>query len=176
MKRVIKFTVLILKRIGQFLKKSAKTIFKIFEVGILIKGLDGILEIIGSGILFYVVKPERMDKVILLLTAHELSQDPDDFIATHIFNFSQNVSVSSTLFGAVYLLLHGIIKIFLVIMLLKKKLWAYPVTIAALIMFASYQMYRYSHTHSPFLIFFSCFDLIMAVLTFLVYKQLKKQV
>ncbi|MEI8067480.1 MAG: DUF2127 domain-containing protein [Candidatus Shapirobacteria bacterium] len=172
--KIIKFIIGIFKKIGRLLHKSAKIIFRIFEVSIIIKGIDGFLEILGSGILFYVSNSTRIDKVILMLTEHELSQDPNDFIATHILSFGQTLSVGATLFGAIYLLAHGVLKIFMVTMLLQKKLWAYPVVATTLIIFASYQIYRYTHTHAPLLIFFSCFDLFTALLTILVYRELKK--
>ncbi len=165
----------IVVKINAFLRKFAKTIFRIFEVSIIIKGIDGILEIIGSGILFYVAKPERMDRIVLLLTEHELSQDPDDTFANLITGLGQHLSVGGARFGAIYLLAHACIKIFMVTMLLSKKMWAYPVVAVALVGFAGYQIYRFTHTHSAPLIFFSCFDIFTAILTILVYRQLKKE-
>ena len=46
------------------------------------------------------------------------------------------------LFGAVYLLLHGAVKVVLVTALLLNKLWAYPCMIVVLLIFIGYQMYR----------------------------------
>ena len=46
------------------------------------------------------------------------------------------------LFGAVYLLLHGAVKVVLVIALLLNKLWAYPCMIVVLLIFIGYQLYR----------------------------------
>ena len=46
-----------------------------FEVGIILKGLDGLLEVIG-GLLLLVVSPATIDRVVTSLTQHELSEDP----------------------------------------------------------------------------------------------------
>ena len=49
---------------------------------------------------------------------------------------------SAVLFGAVYLLTHGLVKVVLVVALLLNKLWAYPAMIAVLLLFIGYQLYR----------------------------------
>lgn len=49
------------------------------------------------------------------LTAHELAQDPHDFIARHLLHSASQLSRSTTLFGAIYLLSHGLAKVVLVI-------------------------------------------------------------
>jgi uncharacterized membrane protein len=54
-----------------------------FEVGIILKGLDGVLEVIG-GLLLLVVSPAAINRVVTSLTQHELSEDPHDFLATHL--------------------------------------------------------------------------------------------
>ena len=46
-----------------------------FEVGIIVKGLDGVLEVIG-GLLLLVVSPATIDRLVTSLTQHELSDDP----------------------------------------------------------------------------------------------------
>ncbi len=52
-----------------------------FHVSLLLKGLDGTLELIG-GVLLLVVSSSRLDSLIQFLTQHELSEDPKDLIAT----------------------------------------------------------------------------------------------
>ena len=46
------------------------------------------------------------------------------------------------LFGAIYLLTHGAVKVGLVIAILLNKLWAYPCLIIVLLIFIGYQLYR----------------------------------
>jgi uncharacterized membrane protein len=98
---------------------------RIFEISISLKGLDGLLEVVG-GILLLLLSPAQLTSIITLLTQHELSQDQHDFIATHLLMYAHTLSASVLVFAAVYLLAHGIVKIVLVVALLKQQLWAYP--------------------------------------------------
>ena len=59
----------------------SKALHKTFKVSIFFKGFDGVLEIIG-GILLFVARPSAINRLLLLLTAHELSEDPKDIIAS----------------------------------------------------------------------------------------------
>jgi uncharacterized membrane protein len=77
-------------------------------------------------------------------------------------------------FAGVYLLSHGVIKVFLVGSLLRGRLWAYPTAIVFFAMFIVYQMYRYYLHPSIGMIILSILDLIVIVLTWLEYRQLKR--
>jgi uncharacterized membrane protein len=142
-----------------------------FEVGILLKGLDGLLEVIG-GLLLLVVSPATIDRVVTSLTQHELSEDPHDVLATHLLKTAHGLTGSAVLFGAVYLLAHGLVKVILVAALLKNQLWAYPWTIALLAVFIVYQVYRLSLKPSVGLTALTIFD---AVIAWLTYREYRKQ-
>jgi uncharacterized membrane protein len=114
---------------------------RIFDTSLILKGLDGVLELVG-GVLLLLVSPKQLTSIITLLTQHELSQDPKDFIATHLLTYTHTLTASVTLFAAAYLLVHGIVKIVLVVALLKEQLWAYPWMIGFLMIFILYQIYR----------------------------------
>jgi uncharacterized membrane protein len=114
---------------------------KTFKIGLVLKGLDGIAEVIG-GILLAFVSPNAIEHIARTLTAHELSQDPHDVIARYLLHTTSHLTTGTTLFGAVYLLSHGIAKIVLVALVLRDKLWAYPWLIALLLAFIVYQLYR----------------------------------
>jgi uncharacterized membrane protein len=142
-----------------------------FEVGIILKGLDGLLEVIG-GLLLLVVSPATIDRLVTSLTQHELSEDPHDFLATHLLRTAHGLTGSAVLFGAVYLLAHGLVKVILVAALLKNQLWAYPWTIAFLGVFIGYQLYRLSFQPSVGLTALTIFDTVIAWLT---YREYRKQ-
>jgi len=143
-----------------------------FELGILLKGIDGILEIIG-GVLLIFLNPARLNRLVVLLTQHELSQDPNDVISNFLLKLSASFSISSQHFGVIYLISHGAIKFILVSLLWKKKLWAYPLAIVSLILFIIYQIYRYTISNSVFLIFLTIFDVFMILLTYMEYNRIK---
>jgi uncharacterized membrane protein len=120
------------------------------------------------------VSPARLQSWAKTLTAHELAQDPHDLIARHLLNSASQLSHSTTLFAAVYLLSHGIAKIVLVIALLRGQLWAYPWMIALLVVFIIYQVYRLSYRFSVWLFLLTLFDIFVMVLTVLEYRQRRR--
>jgi hypothetical protein len=52
-------------------------------------------------------------------------------LATHLLRTAHGLTGPAVLFGTVYLLAHGLVKVILVTALLKNQLWAYPWTIAS---------------------------------------------
>ena len=142
-----------------------------FEVGAFFKGLDGVLEVIG-GALLLAIPPERLRAIVIALTQHELSDDPNDFIASHARRAVRAISPEGELFAALYLLSHGVLKVLLVYALLKRKLWAYPVAIVVFAAFGIYQMYRYAVTPSLGMIVLTVLDVFVIALTWLEYRRL----
>ena len=142
-----------------------------FLVGIVLKGLDGVLEVLG-GLLLLVVSPTTIDRAIKTLSQHELSEDPHDFLATHVLHVAGTLSGSSLRFGAAYLLSHGVVKIVLVAALLRNKLWAYPWMIVFLVAFIVYQVYRMTFAPSIGLVLLTIFDMVVVWLT---YREYQKQ-
>ncbi|MCG1025398.1 DUF2127 domain-containing protein [Dehalobacter sp.] len=135
---------------------------------------DGLLEIIG-GILLRFLDPSRLNKLITLLTYHELSEDPNDKIANMLVSLGHNFSISTQSFGVFYLMTHGIIKCLLILLLWRRKLWAYPLSIVSLILFIAYQIYRYTISQSTFLIVLTLFDIVLIYLTYNEYRRIRLQ-
>ena len=144
----------------------------LFDISVISKGIDGALEIVGGALLF-LVDPMRVHSIVRILTQHELSEDPRDLVATYLLNTTQHLSGGAQVFAATYLLWHGVVKVALVTALLLKRAWAYPAAILAFLLFLAYQLYRYSHTHSPELLVLSVLDVLVIVLTWLEYKRLR---
>ena len=86
---------------------------------------------------------------------------------------ARHLSLASEHFAAIYLLIHGAIKIALVGALLKHKLWAYPIAGVVFGVFIIYQIYRFTLTHGVGLIALSLFDLVVIWLICLEYRALK---
>ncbi|SEF11389.1 Uncharacterized membrane protein [Arthrobacter alpinus] len=137
---------------------------KTFKISLVLKGLDGVLELVG-GILLLLVSPAQVGSLVQNLTQHELSEDPHDLIATTLVHLAATMTVSATLFGAIYLLLHGLVKIVLVWAVLKDKLWAYPWMIAFLGVFILYQSYELVVSFTWGMVFLTAFDIFIVWLT-----------
>jgi uncharacterized membrane protein len=146
-----------------------------FKVGLVLKGLDGILEVAG-GILLLFLSPQAIQHLARVLTAHELSEDPHDLIARSLLHTTAHLSHGTTVFGAIYLLSHGIAKIVLVALVLKDKLWAYPWLIGLLLAFIAYQLYRITVVHfSIGLTLLTVFDAFLVWLTWREYRSKRAQ-
>jgi uncharacterized membrane protein len=122
-------------------KPLSPALDKTFKIGLILKGLDGLLEVAG-GVLLLALSPSTIEHVGRSLTAEELSQDPHDRIANYLLHTTSHLSSGVTLFAAIYLLSHGVAKIVLVALVLRDKLWAYPWLIVLLLAFIAYQIYR----------------------------------
>lgn len=142
-----------------------------FEIGIILKGLDGLFETIG-GLLLLAVSASQINHLVHDITQHELSQDPHDFVATHLLHYSQGLTDRTVTFAAIYLLAHGVVKVVLVAALLRNKLWAYPWMLAVLILFIVYQCYQVALKQSLGLILLTLFDIAIVLLT---WREWRKQ-
>ncbi|HEY6827938.1 MAG TPA: DUF2127 domain-containing protein [Gemmatimonadaceae bacterium] len=151
---------------------KSRTLDRTFLVSIALKGLDGLLEIVGGLVLLFTA-PATLQRWARSLTAHELAEDPHDFIARHLLHSASQLSHSTTLFGAVYLLSHGIAKVVLVVALLREQLWAYPWLIALLGVLIAYQLYRLSYRFGVGLTLLTLFDAFVVWLTVLEYRKRK---
>jgi uncharacterized membrane protein len=143
-----------------------------FRTGITLKGLDGVLETIG-GVLFWFIPPSKMNAIVAILSQHELSHDPDDFIAVHLLRATEKLLSGNKMFATLYLLSHGLTKVVLVVALWMNALWAYPLTIFVLAAFSVYQMYRYSHTHAAAMLILTIFDVVLIYLTWMEWREQK---
>jgi uncharacterized membrane protein len=147
---------------------------RVFEVGIIGKGLNGAAELVG-GLLLLLLGPDRIHRMLVALTQGELSEDPRDIIATHLLHTANGLTGSAVLFGAIYLLAHGVVKVVLVVALLLNKIWAYPWMIVVLLLFIAYQLYRIALDPTAGLIALTVFDLLIVALTWREYGQQRRR-
>ena len=152
---------------------QARLVHLFFDISVIGKGVDGVLEIIGGAALLF-ISPMKIHSLVRVLTQHELSEDPHDLIATYLLNGTQHLAEGAQGFAASYLLWHGLVKVVLVTALLLKRRWAYPSAILAFVLFLVYQLYRYSHTRSPELLVLSVVDVVVIALTWLEYQRLRR--
>jgi uncharacterized membrane protein len=144
-------------------------IYEVFVAAIVIKGLNASLEI-GLGLLLFFT--DVVHNAVLALAQKEIIENPDGWVSTYIQSLLATTPQVQS-FGAIYLLSHGVVKVFLVVGLLRNKAWAYPATMAVLALFITYQMVRYLNTHSVLLIFLSVFDALVIWLVWHEYNRLQ---
>lgn len=144
---------------------------KMFNVTLVLKGLDGLLELVG-GVLLLVVSPAALNHLAQQLTQHELTQDPHDFLAHHLLKLTSNLHHTQA-FGALYLLTHGLVKVVIVVGLLRREHWAYYVAFAFLGGFVVYQLYRMTYAPSVGLALLTAFDLLIIWLTWREFRRMR---
>ena len=115
---------------------------------VLVKGVDGAFGVIGGAILAF-IKPSTIDHIVVVLTTHELSRNPNDFFSTRLVEWSSHLDVSKLAFAAGYLIAHGALKSFLAVTLLIGRPWSYPVGSAFLALFMAYRLIKRSQSAPP---------------------------
>jgi uncharacterized membrane protein len=143
---------------------------RLFAAGMWIKGIDGALEVIG-GLLLLVLSPATIGRLVVSLTQHELVEDPHDRVATVLRSSAAHMSAGAELFGSIYLIAHGLIKIGVVAGVLRGYRWAYPIAIGFLGLFIAYQLYRLSYAFNAGLLALTLFDIAMVALTWREYRS-----
>lgn len=161
-----------------------KEIRFVFVASLILKGLFAFAETI-SGIGAYGISfagnvitgflpQEFLLNFVQGITQEELLENPGDIVANYLLQAAQALSVNTLHFAALYLLVHGVVKLWLVIGLLRKRLWYYPTALVVFCMFIVYQAYRYTFTHSLALVFITIIDLVVVGLTWHEYQYLKR--
>lgn len=148
-----------------------KNLYRLFEVGVVLKGANAVLEIVLGGLLFFF----NVGDIVRAFAENALVEDPDNFLATHIYGFASNFSSQAEFYSALYLLSHGIIKAFLVVGLLRRSLWAYPASLAVLALFVVYQTIKFLGTHSVPLALLTVFDLVLIWLVWHEYRRMTRE-
>ena len=144
-----------------------------FLLSVWSKGIAGLVETIG-GLLLLFIPHSGLNEFVILLTAPELAEDPTDRVAVFLQRMVHELSADTKLFASGYLIVHGIIKVFLVAGLLVRRLWSYPVSLWFLAGFIAYQVYRFFFTHSLWMIALTIVDLIVAFLIWREYQARKQ--
>jgi uncharacterized membrane protein len=147
----------------------SRSLDRVFRTSVILKGLDGALEIIG-GLVLLTLSPTTIHATVRTLTEHELSQDPHDFVARHLLHASGGLTHGTTIYAGVYLLSHGLAKVAVVIAVLQDRMWAYPAMMALLAGFIAYQLYRLAVRFTIGLTLLTVFDVFVVWLTWREYQ------
>jgi len=138
------------------------------------KGLDGVLEVVG-GLLLAVLGSPGVGRLVTFLTQHELSEDPRDAVAGWIVEHFENIGAGTAHFAAAYLLVHGAVKLVLVGGLIRERIGIFPWALGFLGLFILYQGYRLSVRPSVGLGLLTVLDLVVMALVWREYEALRKE-
>ena len=152
--------------------RREQRIHRFFEITLLLKALFSIGEIVAA-IGVYVVPFDWAADWVGAITSAELARHPHDFVVSHLADWAQNLSVGTKHFVAFYLLSHGAVKLWVIIGLMRERLWYYPVALVLFTFFIVYQLHRYTFTHSVSLLLLTVLDLVVIALTWHEYQYLR---
>lgn len=151
-------------------EKKKSFVDRAFRISLVIKGIDGILELIGGALLLF-VKPAAIGRTIGFLTRHELAQDPNDFFANFFLHTAHQLSVSTEFLASIYLLAHGIIKVALVIGILTGRRKLYPYALFFLGLFVLIEFGRIIEVFSVGIFVLMLFDLFVITMVWLEFQR-----
>jgi uncharacterized membrane protein len=152
---------------------SEKNYHALFKIGIIIKAVDSVIEI-AAGLLFAFLSNAAINQIVLFFVQNEVTETPRDFFWTVLAKIFQGFVTTSKSYWAILFLAHGIMKIFLIVGLLRKKAWAYPISALIFATFALSQIYQMAHNPSFAVALITVFDLILIVLILHEYEHFKK--
>lgn len=144
---------------------------RLFLLAVIVKGIDGVLEVIG-GVLLLVLGPGGVGRAAAFLTQHELAEDPNDVFAQTLLRHTRDLGLGTVHFAAAYLLVHGVAKLWLVNGLARERRWVFPIALAFLTVFVLYQAYRLILHPSPGLALLTMLDLAIIALVWREYAGL----
>ena len=154
--------------------RREQRLHRFFEITLLLKALFAVGEIVAA-IGVYVVPLDRVADFVGAITSAELAKHPHDFVAAHLADWAQNLSIGTKHFVAFYLLSHGAVKLWVIIGLMRERLWYYPVALVLFTLFIVYQIHRYTLTHSVSLLLITVVDLVVIALTWHEYRYLRSR-
>lgn len=140
-----------------------------FELSLWFKAIFALAEIV-AGVATYFVPQWLFLIFVLWVTKDEFAEDPHDLVANFFLRTVQHLSVDTQKFAAIYLLGHGLIKLWLIVGLLRERLWYFPVSIVVFGLFIGYQVYRFTFTHSVWLLLITALDIAIIALTWHEYR------
>lgn len=150
-----------------------KKIHLVFDVTLWLKGAFAFSEIL-AGLAAYFVPQEFLIDLVYWVTTDEFGETKHDLVSNLLLQGVEHLSVGAKAFAAIYLLAHGVVKLWLIIGLLRGRLWYYPVSLIVFALFIVYQLYRYSYTQSIWLLFITAVDVVVIVLTWHEYRFLQR--
>jgi uncharacterized membrane protein len=117
------------------------------------------------------VKPQFVLRIVEFATGGELAADPNDYVANTLRTAAHTFVLHTQYLTALYLALHGGIKILLVIGILSGKRIAYPLFIGSLFVFGAYEAYRGITRHELLLQGLAIFDFMLMLFTLYEYRR-----
>ena len=127
--------------------RREQRLHRFFEITLLLKALFAVGEIVAA-IGVYVVPLDTGRRFCRRGYQRRAGERTRMISSPPIWRLGANLSVGTQHFVAFYLLSHGAVKLWVIIGLMRERLWYYPVALVLFTLFIIYQIHRYMLTHS----------------------------
>ena len=149
-------------------KHLSKTTDLLFKIGMIVKGIDSVFEVIGGIIL---TMPTKLARYILVFSQHEAFRH-HTVLAGKLDRLAENVTMHPSIGQAVYLMVHGLAKVILILAITRNKRWGYTGFIGVLSLFTAIEMVRAISAHEVVTGVFGLFDMFVVAI---IYKEFKSR-
>ena len=146
---------------------ATKTTDLLFRIGLLVKGVDAVFEVIG-GIL--ITTPTKLARYILVLSQHELYRH-HQVLSGRLDRLAETVAVHAHLGAAVYLIAHGAAKVILIAAIVRGQRWGYAGLMGVLSIFTLIEVTRAVAAQEVVTGALGLFDALVVVVIYKEYKQ-----
>ncbi|MFR9731143.1 DUF2127 domain-containing protein [Saccharopolyspora sp. MS10] len=146
---------------------------RLFRAAIALKGLDGAGQLL-AGIVLAWLPPAAVTRLAHAVVTRDLLGSPSGALAARFDLASQHFAHGATrTFAIAYLLVHGVIKLALVVALWREVVPLYPVAIVALLALVVVELLRAAESSSVLLVLFAALDVTIIVLVCREYVALR---
>jgi uncharacterized membrane protein len=138
--------------------EEAKLERLLFTYGMWWRIVYGVVRV-AVGLFLFRVIDMPFSELLYRMTGNEGAEDQTDIIFQFLQTILEKHPFTVTHFVAIYVLFWGVVDIVCSVSLLKRKLWAFPVSMGIIVLFIIYEIYRFSHTHSLLLLWIIIVDI-----------------
>jgi len=151
-------------------RERERDLLWVFDLALWVKVVNGALEMLVALLILFVPRGVII-KLAEFVTSGEIAQDANDYVATTLISMAHTYAVHTHYLLALYLTLHGGIKVLLVGGIFMKKKIAYPLFVVALALFGAYEAFRGFVLHERLLQLLAVLDLGLLLLTVHEYRR-----
>ena len=150
--------------------KRERIFHRLFQIGIWIKGIDGLIETAG-GILLLALSLQAINSCVIALTEKEIEEDSGDLIANALRHAAHHMTPGSKRIAGAYLVGNGVVKVFLAVGVLRGKIWCYPVAMGIITLFIVLQCLRLCF-HFSWIMFLA--TIVDVAIVFLIWREYRR--
>jgi uncharacterized membrane protein len=144
----------------------SKTTDLLFHVGMIVKGIDSVFEVIG-GILL--TMPTNLARYISVISEHEAFRH-HAVLAGRLDKIADSVVMHPSMVEAAYLAVHGLAKVILIAAIVAHKRWGYVGLIVVLSLFSVIELVRAGTAREIVTFLFGLLDVFVVVLIYKEYR------